>query len=116
MFKHGFQNSLNPICNCGNNIETTAHFLLHGPHYSNKRSIFLNTIRNINRNIFDKNDLQITEPLLYGDSSLEDKSNAPISNATIDFVLIRTDLTLICFNLNMAVLYNFLVKFIVSCF
>ena len=46
---------------------------------------FLNTIRNINRNIFYKNDLQITETLLYGDSSLDDKSNTLILNATIDF-------------------------------
>ena len=73
-FKHGFQDSLNPICSCGNDIETLAHFLLHCPHYSNERSTFLNTVRNINRSIFDKNDLQITETLLYDDSSLDDKS------------------------------------------
>ena len=48
-FKHGFQDSLNPICSCGNDIETSAHFLLHCPHYSNERSTFLNTIRNIKR-------------------------------------------------------------------
>ena len=59
--KLGFQESLNPICSCGNDIETSAHFLLHSPHYSNERSTFLNTIRNTNRNIFNKNDLQITE-------------------------------------------------------
>ena len=76
--KHGFQYSLNPICSCGIDIETSAHFLLHCPHYSNERSTFLNTIRKINRNIFDKNDLQITETLLYGDSSLDDKSNTLI--------------------------------------
>ena len=39
-------------------------------------------IRNINRNIFDKNDLKITEILLYGDSLLDDKNN--ILNAIID--------------------------------
>ena len=62
-FKYGFQDTLNPICSCGNDIETSTHFLLYCPHYSNKRSTFLNTIRNINRNIFNKNDLQITENL-----------------------------------------------------
>ena len=87
-FKHGFQDSLNPICSCGNDIETSAHFLLHCPHYSNERSTFLNTIRNINRHIFDKNDLQITETLLYGNSSLDDKSNTLILNATIDFLFV----------------------------
>ena len=64
-FKHGFKDSLNPICSCNNDIETSAHFLLHYPHYSNERSIFLNTIRNINWHIFDKNYLQTTETLLF---------------------------------------------------
>ena len=63
-FKHGFQDSFNPVCSCRSDIETSAHFLLHCLHYLNKGSAFLNTIRNINRNIFDKNDLQITEILL----------------------------------------------------
>ena len=96
-FKHGFQDSLNPICSCGNDIETSAHFLLHHPHYSNERSTFLNTVRNINRHIFDKNDLQITETLLHGDSSLDDKSNTLILNATIDFVFVtkRFDVNLL---------------------
>ena len=49
---------------------------------------FLNTIRNINKNIFDKSDLQITETLVYGDSSLGDKSNTLILNATISFLFV----------------------------
>ena len=85
-FKRGFQDRLKPICSCVNDIETSAHFLLHCPHYSNERSIFLN--RNINWNIFDKNDLQITETFLYDDSSLDDKSNIFILNATIDFLFV----------------------------
>ena len=28
-FKHGFLDSLNPICSCGQNIEILTHFLLH---------------------------------------------------------------------------------------
>ena len=87
-FKHGFQDGLNPICSCGNDMETSIHFLLHSPHYSNERSIFVNAIRNINRNIFDKDDLKITETLLYGKSSLDDKSNTLILYATIDFLFV----------------------------
>ena len=34
-FKHGFHDTLNPICSCGNDIETSTRFLLHCPHYSN---------------------------------------------------------------------------------
>ena len=43
-FKHSFQDSLSPIRSCGNDIETTAHFLLHYPNFSYERSTFLNII------------------------------------------------------------------------
>ena len=36
-FKHSFQGSLNPICSCGKYIETSVHFLLHCPDYTNER-------------------------------------------------------------------------------
>ena len=57
----------------------------------------MNTIRNINRHIFDKNNLQIIETLLYGDSSLDNKSNTLILNATIDFLFVtkRFDVNLL---------------------
>ena len=67
-FKHGFRDTFNPIFTFGNHIETVAHFFLPCPYYSNERPTFLNTTRNINGKFFDKNDLQITETLLYGDS------------------------------------------------
>ena len=35
-FKHNFQDTLNPICSCGENIETTAHYLLNCSNYLNK--------------------------------------------------------------------------------
>ena len=81
----------------GNDTETLDLFLLRFPHYSHERLTFLNAIRNINRHIFDKNDLQITETLLYGDSSLDDKSNTLILNATIDFPFVtkRFDVNLL---------------------
>ena len=85
-FKHGFLESLNPICSCGQNIETWTHFLLHCPDYSNERLTFLNIIRNIDRNILNKNDLKVTETLLYGDSSLDDTNNTLIMNATMEFL------------------------------
>ena len=63
-FKHSFQDSLNPICSCGNDIQTSAHFLLHCPNYSNERSTFLNIIGSIDRNILTRSDSQVPETLL----------------------------------------------------
>ena len=33
--KYSFQDSLNPICSCGND-KTSVHFLLHCPNFSNE--------------------------------------------------------------------------------
>ena len=85
-FKHGFLDSLNPIGSCGQNIETSTHFLLHCSNYSNERLTFLNIIRNIDSNILSKNDLKVTETLLYGDSSYDDTKNTLIMNATMEFL------------------------------
>ena len=77
-FKHGFLHSLDPICSCGQNIETSTNFFLHCSNYSNERLTSLNTI--------SKNDLKVTETLLYGDSSYEDTKNTLIMNATMEFL------------------------------
>ena len=36
-FKHDFQDTLNPLCSCGNDVESTEHFLLHCPQFVNDR-------------------------------------------------------------------------------
>ena len=55
--------------------------------YPNERLTFLNIIRNIDRNILNKNDLKVMETLLYGNSSLDDTNNTLIMNATMEFLL-----------------------------
>ena len=32
-FKHSFQDTINPLCSCGLDIESTEHFLLHCPQF-----------------------------------------------------------------------------------
>ena len=85
-FKHGFLNSLKPICSCCQNIETSTHFLLHCSNCFSERSTFLNSIRNIDSNILAKNDLKAMEKLLYGDSSYVDTNKTLIMNATMEFL------------------------------
>ena len=46
-FKHGALDSFNPNCNCGLNIETTCHFLLHCPSFINERTLLLNDVSRI---------------------------------------------------------------------
>ena len=47
-FKHGFHDTLNPLCSCGKYVEYTEHFLLHCPQFSNERHTLLSTLGNLN--------------------------------------------------------------------
>ena len=87
-FKHSFRDSLNPICSCGNPIQTPAHFLLHCPNFSNERSTCLNIIGgNFDRNILTRMDSQNTQIVLYDNSHSNNITNTLILNASIDFVI-----------------------------
>ena len=86
-FKHSFQDTLNPICNCGENIETTSCYLLHCPDYLEERKTLLNTISCIVPNIFDFNNDQLTENLLYGREDLDNINNTSILDATINYLI-----------------------------
>ena len=54
-FKHSFQDSLNPICNYGTDVETTTLYLLHCPLFSDERLILINNIRNIDNHVLNLN-------------------------------------------------------------
>ena len=78
----GFQ-----LCNCGEDIETTSHYLLHCPDYLEERKTLLNTISCIVPNIFDFNNDQLTEILLYGKEDLDNINNTSILDATINYLI-----------------------------
>ena len=86
-FKHSFQDTLNPICSCGFDIEITYHYFLHCPLFHAERSTLLSNIDEIDSTIFSKSDSVVTRILLYGDESFKDEVKLLILNATIDFVL-----------------------------
>ena len=86
-FKHSFQNTLNPLCSCGLDIETTSHYFLHCPLFYAERSFLLSSINEIDSTILNKNESVVTLILLNGDQSFKDEVNLLILNATIDFVL-----------------------------
>ena len=71
-FRHNFQDSLDPFCNCGRHIETTIHFFLHS-NYSNQRKTLFEKISNIKCSLLNQNDSVIAETLLFGLNGLNDK-------------------------------------------
>ena len=86
-FKHNFLDSLNPICYCGKDIETTVHYLLHFSIFWDERSIFLNNIRSIDEIILSGSDSRTSETFLFGISSFNHAKNTSILNTTIDYIL-----------------------------
>ena len=85
-FRHNFQDCLNPICSCGQEIETTSHFLLHCLNYRCARKTFFEKINLIDSNILQQSDLSITNDLLFGSEKLKDDKNNALLTSTIEFI------------------------------
>ena len=85
-FKHSFQDTLNPLCSCGHDIESASHYFLHCPLFHAKRSTLLNNINQFDSTIFNKSELLVTRILLYGNETFKDDVNLLILNATVYFV------------------------------
>ena len=63
-FKHNFLDTINPLCSCGSDIETTLHFLLYCPNVMERRSTFLVKICEINNELIIRIDLALIETLM----------------------------------------------------
>ena len=86
-FKHSFQDTLNPICNCGNDVESAIQFFLHCPLYSKERRTLLNSLVNIDHTLLGNTDFSPAQILLFGNTTFNAIENTKIINLTIDFVL-----------------------------
>ena len=76
--KHGILDCLNPVCSCGLDVETTCHYLLHCPNFTNERSIPLSIVSTINESSLTSCDASIVKLLLNGDESLDLETNTLI--------------------------------------
>ena len=86
-FRHNFQDSIDPMCNCGSGIETTVHFLLHCPNFITQRQTLFDKIATIDDNILKENEDIFVNVLLFGKPNIEDCLNKKVLNATIEFIL-----------------------------
>ena len=65
-FKHSFQDSLNPFCNCTKGeVESSSHYLLHCSNYLKERLALLNTIKNIDVSILQQIDSKFTSVFFF---------------------------------------------------
>ena len=85
-FKPSFQDSLNPLCNCGLDIESTAHYLFHCVTYITERRTLLSTIKNIDNNLLDPSETIFIKTPLFGSNSFDTNANTNVFNASIAYV------------------------------
>ena len=85
--KHSFQDSINSMCNSGNDVESVIHLFLHCPLYINARCTLLNSLSEIDHKLLDSTNSSLTQTLLFRNSSLTTNDNTKIINLIIDFVL-----------------------------
>ena len=79
-FKHNFLDTINPLCSCGSDIETTLHFLLYCPNFMECRNTLLSKISEINSELITRNDLALIETPLFGDDSFSQYDNSRFDN------------------------------------
>ena len=86
-FKHSFQDTINPLCNCCQDIESTTHFFLNCPFFINERHTFLSTICSLDSKLLDCAHYVLTQTLLFGKTSQTSSNNFKTINALIDYIL-----------------------------
>ena len=83
-FKHSFQDYINPLCTCSLDMESTIRYFLHCPLFPIQRHTFLNTISQVVNKLVDSNESNLIQHLLFGDPSIDTKTNTEILNATVN--------------------------------
>ena len=74
-FRHNFLDTINPLCSCGIEIETTKHYLLHCPFYIDIRRTLLDNIVEIIGSISNLSENKLVELLLYGNGIYSNENN-----------------------------------------
>ena len=86
-FKHCFQDTLNPLCDSGNDTETTTYFFLQCPNFHPRRQTFLNNIRNINDQILSQGENQLIQMFLYGHPNCNLTVSRLMLNSKIEYLI-----------------------------
>ena len=84
--QHNFEDTLNPLCSCSIEAETTLHFFLRCQFFNDIRGILMNDLINIDRSLPLLSQDKIISILLYGSDALDNKKNRKILICTIQFI------------------------------
>ena len=85
-FLHNFKDSINPMCSCAFEPETTDHYLLCCQLYPALRLDLLNDIHTINQSLKNFSEEQLVNVLLFVSENFTLDKNANILRCTIEFL------------------------------
>ena len=85
-FCHNFLDTLNPLCSCSLEIESTKHYLLRCPFYTPIRKTLIDNITNAIGPISHLSDDKLVNLLLYGSDRYNTEQNSFVLKNTIVFL------------------------------
>ena len=83
-FSHNFQDTINPLCPCSLESESTTHFFLRCQNFTDLRKCLMNNLIKIDSCILTLDEKSLTKLLLYIDDRYDCKTN--IILASINFI------------------------------
>ena len=86
-FKHGFNDTTNPICICEGDIESINPFFPQCPEHCEGRQTLFDNIQSIDKMLLSQNESSLTHLLLYGDPKRNSNVDVFILNSAIEFIL-----------------------------
>ena len=72
-FRHGFSGTIDPICACGTEIETTEHFFLRCHFCSTQRLKLFEKLKKVDSIFFNLNEKDQVNTLVYGSQTNDSK-------------------------------------------
>ena len=85
-FNNNFQGTINPLCCCSLESESTTHYFLRCQNFTDLCKCLMNELTKIDSCIFTLDGKFLTKLLLYGDSKYDNKTNKSTILASINFI------------------------------
>ena len=87
-FRHNFADTVNPLCSCALETESTDHFFLRCQNYVSFRTALINKLSSTNSGIVPLRPSALLKVILYSNKMFNDKSNQRILTATINYTMV----------------------------
>ena len=85
---NSFQDTLNPICSCGFDVESTSHYVPHCPMYNDERYP-PEHYKSVDCRLLLVTETVLIKMLLFGNYSVDADINRQILNATAKCIMIN---------------------------